>query len=42
MEKSRQATWDGNEAAACLAHLCHEVIAITPSPLGSYLRSSGT
>ncbi len=40
MEKPAQATLDGNEAAARIAHLCNEVIAIYPitpaSPMGEW------
>ena len=40
MEKLLQATMDGNEAAARIAHLCNEVIAIYPitpaSPMGEW------
>ncbi len=40
MEKLQQATMDGNEAAARIAHLCNEVIAIYPitpaSPMGEW------
>jgi len=40
MEKTPQATMDGNEAAAHIAHLCNEVIAIYPitpaSPMGEW------